>query len=360
MIVNRVKRMDRTDLMKMKNSIPVLRYDGTLLDSYLEKGWYRFGGRMNTTDVLKEGEHEFPLFWLRYDVPKVRLNRKVKALLNKHSAFTVSYKPFRNTEELEELHTLYRNSIDFETESTLYKMLGEDQLYSFDSFLVEVRDGSKLIAAGIFDKGENCIQGIKNIYHPDYKQQYSLGKLLVILKYKFCFANNIAWYYPGYFSPDPACHRFNYKLFLDKEATQVYNREENRWSGLSEVFNLSAFRSQAKEKIPFKVINWSKISHEVKKGETGTAFWQTQQFGGVRVRIMEYSAGYLADHWCRKGHIVHCLEGSFTTELQSGETFKLTKGMSYVVSDELSSHRSRCENGVKLLIVDGDFLAYEP
>jgi quercetin dioxygenase-like cupin family protein len=64
----------------------------------------------------------------------------------------------------------------------------------------------------------------------------------------------------------------------------------------------------------------------------------------------------LADHWCQKGHIVHCLEGEFVSELDNGEDFLLEKGMTYVVSDDLSSHRSITKNGVKLLIIDGDFL----
>lgn len=109
-------------------------------------------------------------------------------------------------------------------------------------------------------------------------------------------------------------------------------------------------------KIPFQVINWPNINKEQHKGETGIAFWQNLQLEGLRIRIVEYSAGYLADHWCQKGHVVHCLDGSFTTELESGETFLMNKGMTYVVSDEMSSHRSVSKNGVKLLIVDGDFL----
>ncbi len=113
------------------------------------------------------------------------------------------------------------------------------------------------------------------------------------------------------------------------------------------------------ENIPFRVINWDDIEKKNHPGTTGMAFWQTLQFKGLRVRIVEYSQGYLADHWCQKGHIVHCLEGEFTTEMESGESFNLTKGMSYIVSDELSSHRSISKNGVKLLIVDGDFLKSE-
>ncbi|MBK9734723.1 MAG: DHCW motif cupin fold protein [Saprospiraceae bacterium] len=108
--------------------------------------------------------------------------------------------------------------------------------------------------------------------------------------------------------------------------------------------------------IPFQTIDWTTISKVEYTGETGRAYWQTIQFGGLRIRLVEYTPGYLADHWCQKGHIVHCLEGEFISELHTGEAFTLTKGQSYVVSDDLSSHRSVSANGVKLLIIDGDFL----
>lgn len=108
--------------------------------------------------------------------------------------------------------------------------------------------------------------------------------------------------------------------------------------------------------IPFQTIDWSLVPKTEYKGESGIAFWQTVQFPGLRIRIVEYSTGYLADHWCKKGHIVHCLEGEFVSELQNGEKTIIKKGMTYVVSDELSSHRSGTENGVKLMIIDGDFL----
>ncbi|NHM06010.1 hypothetical protein G4D82_02155 [Flavobacterium sp. CYK-4] len=108
--------------------------------------------------------------------------------------------------------------------------------------------------------------------------------------------------------------------------------------------------------IPFQTIDWAAIPKTEHQGETGMAFWQTVEFPGLRIRLVEYTAGYLADHWCEKGHIVHCLEGEFVSELASGEKIKLSAAMTYVVSDDLSSHRSVSENGVKLLIVDGDFL----
>jgi len=106
----------------------------------------------------------------------------------------------------------------------------------------------------------------------------------------------------------------------------------------------------------FQTIDWNLIPSTEHKGSTGTAVWRTLQLEGLRIRRVDYSMGYLADHWCKKGHIVHCLEGEFISELDNGEKFRLSQGMTYIVSDDLSSHRSFSENGVKLLIIDGDFL----
>lgn len=110
------------------------------------------------------------------------------------------------------------------------------------------------------------------------------------------------------------------------------------------------------QNIPFQTIDWENIPKTEHTGETGNAYWQTLQLPGLRIRLVEYSKNYIADHWCEKGHIVHCLEGSVVNELKDGTRSMLNKGDSYVVSDELSSHRSITENGVKLLIIDGDFL----
>lgn len=108
--------------------------------------------------------------------------------------------------------------------------------------------------------------------------------------------------------------------------------------------------------IPFQTINWTTIEKVKYNGLTGTAYWQTVQLPRIRIRLVEYSPAYLADHWCTKGHIVQCLEGELTSEMENGEKFTLKKGMSYIVSDDLSSHRSRSVEGATLLIIDGDFL----
>ena len=104
--------------------------------------------------------------------------------------------------------------------------------------------------------------------------------------------------------------------------------------------------------IPFGTTDWSSIKASEHKGETGVAYWRTQNFGSVRVRMVEYSAGYLADHWCTKGHILLCLEGELHTELEDGRTFTLKPGMSYQVADNAEPHRSSTEVGARLFIVD--------
>ena len=104
--------------------------------------------------------------------------------------------------------------------------------------------------------------------------------------------------------------------------------------------------------IPFGITNWSEIEVTQHLGETGFALWRTQQFDNIRVRMVEYSPHYLADHLCSKGHILLCLEGELKTELEDGRVFTLTAGMSYQVADYAEAHRSSTSIGAKLFIVD--------
>ena len=104
--------------------------------------------------------------------------------------------------------------------------------------------------------------------------------------------------------------------------------------------------------IPFGTTDWSTIERTEHKGENGFAYWQTQNFGALRVRMVEYTPGYLADHWCVKGHILLCLEGELHTELDDGRTFILKPTMSYQVGDNAESHRSSTPVGAKLFVVD--------
>jgi hypothetical protein len=104
--------------------------------------------------------------------------------------------------------------------------------------------------------------------------------------------------------------------------------------------------------IPFGTVIWDDVAPTEHPGESGCAWWRTRHFGEVRVRMVEYSPGYVADHWCAKGHILLCLAGELQTELSDGRIVTMTPGMSYQVADDTEPHRSRSPMGARLFIVD--------
>lgn len=104
--------------------------------------------------------------------------------------------------------------------------------------------------------------------------------------------------------------------------------------------------------IPFNVVDWAAIEKTEHRGESGCAYWRTRCFGPIRVRMVDYSVGYVADHWCTKGHILFCVDGELRTELKDGRVFILTPGTSYQVADDAAPHRSSTEKGARLFIVD--------
>jgi hypothetical protein len=104
--------------------------------------------------------------------------------------------------------------------------------------------------------------------------------------------------------------------------------------------------------IPFDTTDWATITPTTHAGEVGIASWRTRQFGDIRVRMVEYSPGYRADHWCGKGHVLLCLAGELHTELKDGRVAVLKPGMSYQVGDGVEPHRSFTATGARLFIVD--------
>lgn len=104
--------------------------------------------------------------------------------------------------------------------------------------------------------------------------------------------------------------------------------------------------------VPFNTMDWSQVSPTEHAGIEGVAYWRTLEIGNIRVRMVEYTAGYVADHWCNRGHVLLVLEGELDTLLEDGREFKLTAGMSYQVADEAEPHRSSTVTGAKLFIVD--------
>jgi uncharacterized cupin superfamily protein len=104
--------------------------------------------------------------------------------------------------------------------------------------------------------------------------------------------------------------------------------------------------------IPFGTTDWSSLARTEHSAAQGQAFWRTQQFGDIRVRMVEYTPGYVSDHWCSKGHVLLCLEGELHTELDDGSVHVLRPGMSYQVADDAEAHRSTSPTGAKLFVVD--------
>jgi len=106
------------------------------------------------------------------------------------------------------------------------------------------------------------------------------------------------------------------------------------------------------EDVPFCTIDWSNVSNEEHPGTKGKAIWKTFEMGNIRVRMVEYTPGYIADHWCHRGHVLLVLEGELVTELSDGRRFVLTPGTSYQVGEDAAPHRSFTEKGAKLFVVD--------
>lgn len=104
--------------------------------------------------------------------------------------------------------------------------------------------------------------------------------------------------------------------------------------------------------ISFTTCDWDGVPETEHTGESGAAYWKTQQYGDVRVRLVRYTPGYVADHWCKRGHVLFVLKGELLTELDTGESFPLRAGQSYAVADNASSHKSSTQQGATLFIVD--------
>lgn len=131
-----------------------------------------------------------------------------------------------------------------------------------------------------------------------------------------------------------------------------FKKNERRYKKNKSINNLKENNYMIIRDIPFEAVDWAEIKSERHDGESGYAECKTRQFGDIRVRVVKYSPGYKADHWCKKGHILYCLEGEMTTVLKDGRVTQLCKGMSCQIEDENYPHNSHTKNGATLFIVD--------
>ena len=205
-----------------------LHLTGPELDVFLSMGWYRMGQGIFTTHGIFQEEQIFRVFWLRYNLQKLAPDRKSsRKIIDNNSIFQTTIKSFTISQEMEALYELYKAGIDFDAASSVRQWLYDAGITNvFDTYIIEVRDEGVLIAVGIFDKGKKAIAGIMNFYNPLYKK-YSLGKYLMLLKIKYAQEMKIKWYYPGYIVP--GYPKFDYKLFVDKLAAEIFIPELNVW-----------------------------------------------------------------------------------------------------------------------------------
>ncbi len=208
--------------------------DGAILDHYLANGWYRMGPFMFTSHTIDMEDSAYSVLWLRYKAQHITLTKAHLSMYKLNKNFTVSIKKLSITNELEQLYQHYRQYINFEISETL-----TDSLYRniadltplanvFNSMVIEIRDHNVLIAAGVFDIGDNSIAGIVNFYNHNYKK-YSLGKYLMLQKLNYAQQTYKEYYYPGYIVIDYP--KFDYKLFLGKAQAEIW--KHNNWQPYS-------------------------------------------------------------------------------------------------------------------------------
>lgn len=204
-------------------------FKGSLLDDYLAAGYYRMQHIIFTTHntQLDIDQQPVPVFWLRTAVNTIKENKAAIAIRKKCRGFQVTYKKAAITEELEALYAVYRSYVNFSTSATCAAYLHQVEIENpFDSWMIEVRDNDALVAAGFFDLGKIAMSGIINFYHPNYNK-FSPGKFLILKKIDYALENDIHYYYTGYIST--AIGKFDYKLFPDPAAIEVYLPVERVW-----------------------------------------------------------------------------------------------------------------------------------
>ncbi|WP_426489789.1 GNAT family N-acetyltransferase [Hymenobacter sp. 102] len=208
---------------------PVLR--GDALDYYLAQGYYRMQQDLFTCRFLPVDGELYTVHWLRLVLPQVQLGPEQRRLLRLNEQFEVHIRPFELRAEYEELYARYRTSITFDAPPTIESfLLGGASHNVFTTSVLEVRDGEQLIAAGIFDSGLRTLAGIMNFYDPVYRR-HSLGKYLMLLKLQVAQRQQMFYYYPGYLVH--GYPKFDYKLFPDRQATEVFDCTTGLWEPFS-------------------------------------------------------------------------------------------------------------------------------
>jgi len=211
------------------STLPVIR--GDALDFYLAQGYYRMQQDLFTCHFVPFDGRLYTAHWLRLALPRVEWGPEQRRLLRRNARFGTTILPFSLTPEYEELYSRYRAAITFDAAPSVADvLLGEATHNVFNTYVIELRDGQRLVAAGIFDRGQRSLAGILNFYDPTY-HRHSLGKYLLLLKTDHARRLQLDYYYPGY-----VVHgypKFDYKLFASPAATEVFDNINGSWQPFS-------------------------------------------------------------------------------------------------------------------------------
>jgi len=207
------------------------RVEPAALDSYLERGWFRMGQTIFTTNWLNFRDTFYSAIWLRIQLNNYTADATQAKLLQKNSRFQTEIRPATLTIEKELLYIRYKQSVPFEASVSLQSLLyGNSDHNIFDTHEVSIYDNGKLVAVGFFDLGKESAMGISSIYDPDYKK-FSLGKHMIYSKIMFCKERGMKYFYPGYFVP--GYRAFDYKLDIGTAFLEYLELQTNSWLPLS-------------------------------------------------------------------------------------------------------------------------------
>ncbi|MEO8412848.1 MAG: hypothetical protein ABI472_04285 [Ginsengibacter sp.] len=207
--------------------IELFKIEPSELDDLLSLGWFRIQQTIFTTDILYFDGEVYPAVWLRVGLQNFQPDKKYRTLHSKNCRFTTEIKKAIITPQQEALFALYKENITFENAPSLHGLLyGGSTRDVYNTFMINVYDGNKMIGTGFFDVGNTSAAGICSIYDPGYKK-YSLGKYMIYQKMLYCKNENFAYFYPGYFVP--GYPMFDYKLDIGKPSIEYFNSRKKEW-----------------------------------------------------------------------------------------------------------------------------------
>lgn len=201
------------------------------LDKFLDNGWFRMHQHLTSTYFIMKEDRIFATYGLRIDLFNYVPSKTHKKLQKVVQKFFVKVQPLQLSSAQHQLYRTYKNSVPMDISNDIYDLLFNHSAHNvFDTWQVELWDGSRLIACGYFDKGYKSLAGIVCFFHPDYRSM-SPGKCLMYQKIAYGINQGMDYFYPGYFAPGiPA---FDYKLTLAPNFTYFFQRSSHQWLPLS-------------------------------------------------------------------------------------------------------------------------------